>query len=252
MVTRNLIRIVVGLICLWAVIGLSCSTDSETYVGSPPIPDVYDATYYFPLNQGYTTTYEIRSANGSRDFATFEVGKEVPFLGTIAHEWFSISDATVDIGYFVVTSTELFYYKDVNSTPEKILQIPLNPGRSWYRYYGDQEIDDNGNDDFTDIITDDRNKYEDEDTTVTDSGFQKLSFPTTGYWEMTVEQVERLELSNSDFYSDAVRISNGGNAGKTNYYWYVPGVGLVRYVISASPDSYPNGDIVGELVHYGY
>jgi len=245
---RNITVGAVSIFCLLCVCWLSCSTNTGSSVGSPEAHSGGDITWYFPLNEGYSTTYEIRSSTDGIETATFKVGKEVSYLGTSAIEWFSYGDKGIDTTYFEVTDSALYYYSSSHYPREKILELPMEQGHSWSRY-SQEQTDDDAYDDFTDIITE--NKYEEADDDTTINALGKI-FPTIGSLDMTVEQIEQLELSSGSFYSNAVRISNSGTAGKKNYYWFVPGIGLVKYVIGATSESYPEGDIEGELITYGY
>jgi len=132
----------------------------------------------------------------------------------------------------------LYYYSATNADPEKILQVPLSNGSSW-------ATSDVVSDDFTDIIT----------GTKTDStnnpNINSKNFPTVTAVNFTVEATESIQLNTGNSYSQAVRLSTP-NGTRKNYYWYAPGIGLVRYVIGASTSSYPNGDIVGEIDSYGF
>jgi len=249
---RNLTVGAVSLFGLVFLVWLGCSTNnSGSSVGPLNQQSASDIVLYFPLNQGYSTTYEIRSSDGSIETVNFKVGKEVTFLGRPVVEWLSYDKQGIDTTYFEVTETALYYYTSSRYPCEKILELPLEPGHSWSRYSQGQTYGDSTNGGFTDIITDYRYKDNNGDTTTITPPLGK-TFPTIGSGEMTVEQIERLEMSSGALYSDAVLISNGGTLGKKNYYWFVPGIGLVKYVIGATPDSYPEGDIVGELVLYGY
>jgi hypothetical protein len=69
---------------------------------------------------------------------------------------------------------------------------------------------------------------------------------------MTVEEAGTLYLTNGDYYTAAYRVSTETGGVLTNYYWFVPGVGLVKYVIGATEDNPANGNIVGELMEYGF
>ena len=59
-------------------------------------------------------------------------------------------------------------------------------------------------------------------------------------------------MTNGDYYTAAYRISTETAGVLTNYYWFVPGVGLVKYVTGATDDNPANGDVVGELMEYGF
>jgi hypothetical protein len=76
------------------------------------------------------------------------------------------------------------------------------------------------------------------------------AFPTDGALEMLVEGIETIELESGNVYTNAIRISNSGSSGRMNYYWYVRGAGLVKYVINAQGPDDDSGQIVGELVSF--
>ena len=241
----------VGFFCLLCLGWIGCSTNSGSSVGSPEAHSIGDIARYFPLDEGYSTFYRIRHCDGTDETATFKVGREVIIGGTSAVEWLSSDDGGIDTSYFEVTDSAIYYYRYTAYPREKILQLPLEPGNSWSRY-SDSENDTDTDGGFTDIITGDDDDYKYSDTTTDNTDLFGNSFPTIGSGTMTVEQIERLQLSSGEFYGRALRVSNAGAAGTTNYYWYVSGVGLAKYVIGATSNSYPEGKIVGELVLYGY
>ena len=74
------------------------------------------------------------------------------------------------------------------------------------------------------------------------------SYPTDGALELVVDAIETVELKSGTVYTNAVRISNAGSSGRMNYYWYVQGIGLVKYAINAQSPNDGSGQLVGELL----
>ncbi len=195
---------------------------------------------YLPLTEGYTTIYSVSYANGTDDMVTLRVGNQVQLTATSAVQWFSSSNEGLDTGYVHASSDAVYFFESTSSSPEKILELPLVTGNSWSRF-SDTYIDDQ----FIDIITD----WDDSETGETVA----KTFPSTGADIMTVAGAEGLRLGDGTYYSGAVKVYNESTiAGKRNYYWFVANVGLVKYVIGATDSSYPDGDIVGELISHGY
>ena len=132
-----------------------------------------------------------------------------------------------------------------------MLEAPLTVGRSWLRF---TPVDVNqGQDNLLDILTgNDGGKASDpSDGAKTDDAntgglIATKSFPTIGANYFIISALEEIYLDNGNSYQNCIRVENQSN-GFTNYYWYAPGVGLVRDVINATPESFPSGEIVGEI-----
>ncbi len=222
---------------------LGCSSDTiVTYVdgGQSSGNSVSDASVYFPTTEGYVTRYSIHNTDGTSDQISFTMGKVVDVKGQPAHIWVASKNHLTDSSYICVTSDAVYFYDNASSTGEKILQLPLQVGHYWTRFpesgtytYGD---------DYTDIITGENDS--------SGSGLKKL-YPSEGSSTMVVEKVEEIKLENGAYYSNAVRISNEAvESGMKNYYWFVPKIGLVRYVLGTPEGNYSSGDVVGELQQY--
>jgi len=123
-----------------------------------------------------------------------------------------------------------------------VLEAPLTVGRSWLRF---TPVDVNqGQDNLLDILTgNDGAKTDDANT---GGLIATKSFPTIGANYFIISALEEIYLDNGNSYQNCIRVENQSN-GFTNYYWYAPGVGLVRDVINATPESFPSGEIVGEI-----
>ena len=206
-----------------------------------------DVVQYFPLDESYQSTFELTEVNQASEFIVFKIGKKIPFLEDSAVQWISIVGNSVDTGFIVVSSNSLTIYESSNSGGEKILDIPLTVGKSWSRF---SSISAGTEDDFTIIITD--NKLTNDSGVTGDSGVATKTFPTDGSAVMTVDKYESILLSNGDYYSNTVRISNDGSGSTRNYYWFAPGVGLVKYVIGSLDENEPKGNIEAELISHGF
>lgn len=229
-----------ALMTLTIAVWVGCSDNTIVrYVDNPGQSNSTEAVEtYFPLNTGYITIYNVTYQSGGSEQVTFESGKTISVQGVQTREWIGRSFNTQDTGYFYASGTALYYYPSKSAQPEKILQLPLSNGTTW------QTNDINSND-YTDIITG-------HDGDSTDSpGTNSKDFPIATAVNFTVNGVESIQLATGNSYSQAVKISTP-NGTRMNYYWYAPGVGLVRYVIGATDATYPDGDIVGEIVNYGY
>lgn len=241
--------LLVSLLAL-AVVGaitVGCNQDRPSSLKAAT-GDAESVGLYYPLDPGYSSVYQVDHSDGTSEQVRFEVGTSVPFVNGPAIRWFRHrADGSSDTTFFQASDSVILHYETVHSIPERILQLPLKIGASWTRYSADNgNTIDNG---FTDIITGILDKGESDST---DDGFGAYkSFPTLGSNDLTVAEIGSLQLETGAFYGKSVRISNAGVSGQTNHYWYVAGIGLVRYVIGATESSFPDGETVGVLIDYG-
>ena len=222
---------------------ISCSDDDIIAPYTETTTDASLITYYFPIDQGYTATYEVRDSDGRPSATTFKVGGAVPFSNSTATHWFYQKGTGYDTSFIVVTGASLYLYEGINGTGERILQGPLQPGAKWTRYPGydsDTASIVTGDEDFGEILGGEDGG---------NGGAVTKVFPTTGSNELKVEAVETIILANGSSFAGAARVVNQLSDGSTNKYWFAPGYGLVRYVIGAT-QSYPNGRQLGELVSF--
>jgi len=251
MIRRTLIFVMPGALCILCIAMMGCTTGPSSSVSSEST-DVNDINTYFPVAEGYRTVYEVTSGDTTTETVTFEVGPEVQFGLSRAHEWI-ITDGSGDIrlSYLLVQDNAVYYYANVRTMPEKILSLPLSPGSTWDRFTP-IDVTDTGP---VVTYTDGGSLYEKlggNDTHFgTDMSLQK-TFPSVGANEVAVDAVEDIGLQSGVTYSGAIRLKIAGPVGKYNYYWFAPDVGLTRYVIGASEDNYTDGDVVGELINYGF
>jgi hypothetical protein len=219
-----------------------CSNNFVTAVA----PNTYSANQnpeYFPLAEGFRTSYEMTSITSSPAMVTYTVGEAVPFQSTTATEWIKYMNGQKDTGYFVLNGSALVLYESKKAAPEIILDFPLSVGKSWSRF-------DNPSSEISDTID------FDDGILVKDSGQGEpslsSSFPTEGMDIMTVDKFESIELENGRYFSGVYRVSNDAGNGTRNYYWYAPGVGLIKFIYGASDPQKPGGGLQGELISYGF
>jgi len=228
-----------------ALLSQGCSNHFVPAVG-PTFSSNEETLDYFPLNEGYSCTFEINTSYGSSEMISYTVGKVVAFQGGLATLWISNDNGQKDTSYFVLNGSSLIFYEGIKSAPEVILDLPLTVGKSWNRY-------DTPESEIPDTTTIDGNDFIIKDTTNAGNGAGlSPSFLTDGLAVMTVDKIESVELSNGRFYSGVYRVSNVAGSNAKNYYWYAPGVGMVKYVLGAVESENPSGGIQAELMYYGY
>lgn len=228
---------------LLSIIFVSQSCNHFVQATAPDFDFSTSAPEYFPLNEGFSTTYEINNSNGPTESISYKVGRQISFHTGIATEWISNRNGVKDTSYFVQTSSSLIFYESKKAKPEVILINPLTAGKSWSRF----DVSDNGVVDTNSIIN-----PQDKPNDTTGGGINLVSFPTDGSDQMMVDKIESVELDRIGYFSKVVRVSNDAGGGAKNYYWYAEGVGMIKYVLGATNFNDPHGSVEGELIYYGY
>lgn len=248
MLSRTALLTAMALMLL-GIFWLACSKKNAAINDSQATTITSGIGMYFPLNEGYSTTYSVSYSNGSHETVRYEAGHEVPFGSVTATEWHSFTAlGSVSTSYFKITDSAIDHYAGLSESPQRILELPLQLGHTWavevnsgddYNYYYDSLATDT---DYKDAV----------DTTINDNDGPLFSYPALGSIYLTVEGFEGLTLDNGTYYSSALKISSTDRSGNTSYYWYVTGVGLVKYVLDATGTDFPEGRVVGELETYGF
>jgi len=247
---------------LFALVWIGCS-DSSTSLSSSTSTEPGLAEY-FPLKPGSSVHYiEINNNIDDTTYFLCTVGSSVAIGNYQGYYWIKINQdypGQIDTGYVFYNSNAVYFVEDPNDIPEKLLESPFMVGRSWTRYDASQVLLDNNIIDS--IIGNNDSKYDDDNGALgayngggeTDPfndndwyGTAK-SFPSIGanYFQLSAKEDIVLDLGTE--IDDCIKIENR-NGSATNYYWYAPDAGLVRYVIGVNPDTNPDGELVGEIIY---
>jgi hypothetical protein len=214
---------------MWA----GCTDNNDVIVSSYENNQLSGVESYYPLTQGYQTVYAVHDIGGFNRTVTNRITGTDTSMGYTLVRQTSHSGQTVDTGFFYIGSGAILYFDYPAGAPEKFLQTPLSNGSAWNRFQSSQ-------DDFTDILADlDKG-----------NGSNAKTVPTEGSSVMVVKGTEFVTLSGGDSYSYAVKVENTGSNGAKNAYWFVPGIGLVKYIHGVAPNNPTTGNVVGELVSY--
>lgn len=241
-----------AMLCLFLAVGLliwaGCTGDTASSVYQSSATQGSTA-YYFPTTVGSTSTFTVTSYGGASTVMTIKMGPKVGFQGDSANLWFGIRPGLpVDTNYVVVRGTGVFLYTDPLSSVETILQSPLRPGQSWSRFV--PSLDSTQSGDTTTLATDFPGGgiiVKGNNGGGGSGGGTGKVVPTTGSNLAYIDAIEEVDLGSGGHYSGSLRVRTVNPQGTQNHYWFAPGVGLVKYVLGASP-SHANGIEMGELV----
>lgn len=230
------------IVCL-SLIWVGCSDTIEIYDPNTSLDtEVGAAAAFFPVDQGYKTTFVESYSTGGSSNVSYKIGTTVDLKGLTVYQWIKNSPSGIDTSFVYVTDNAVYLFNDINSASEKVIEMPMSPGQTWSMA---DNISDDKSTDIT-ISTDIIIKYD----TLGGGVISLKDYPIASALTMTVESVEALNLSAGAYYSGAVKVSTSEGDTK-NYYWFVEGIGLVRYAIDVNDSNYPFGSYYGELVSYG-
>lgn len=225
-----------------------CSKDNTANLGSRSSTWASGASMYFPLNEGYSTTYTVKHANGNHETVRYEAGRGVDLGGSPAVEWHSFtSSGAVTTSYFKATENAIDHYSGLTDSPRRVLELPLEFGHTWTA-----QVSNGDGNTYDSLVTNTDPGDKGAADTTDNNGGPLFSYPALGSVYLTVEGFEDLQMSNGTYYSSALKVSSANQYGNESYFWYVAGVGLVKYVIDATGNDNPEGSVVGELVQYGF
>ncbi len=233
---------------IWA----GCSGDTASSLTQSTAPQGSTA-YYFPTSVGSVSTFAMTNYGGASSIMTIKMGPRIEFQGDSANMWFGFrAGQSVDTNYVVVRASGVTLYTAPQAAGETILASPLRPGQSWSRFL--QVLDSVPTTDTTTLATD----FPGGGIVVKGNngggggggnggGGTGKVVPTIGSNLAYVDAVEEVALSNGSRYAGALKVRTVNTLGTQNYYWFAPGIGLVKYVLSASAN-HANGSEMGELV----
>lgn len=238
------------LTCIFAALTLGwlgCDEENLGPTGSESVFDPSPSAQYFPLAPNYSITYQVVESNGHAEIVTTEVGPRTPFL---EYEGYPVTtwdgSHRQSSSWIVATDSALYFFETSSSQPERILSLPLLPGRSWNRndLTGLDRFDDgSGTDTLTDIIGDGGGGGLGESPTI---------IASTGDDAMRVQTIEIVELETGDRFGGVIRVVNTDAVGRDNMYWFAPGIGMIKYALSVSDGDLATASVTAEMIQYGF
>jgi hypothetical protein len=235
-----------------SLVWTGCSDDTVRGSVEPSPYLTAPVTRYFPIADGYSTQLSVSYADGGSANHTYVIGAPQMYNYYTAYPLRVYSNSSlISTNYVVVTDSALFIFENGGSAPAKVLDLPLYSGRSWDRSdeteltgLSEEPEDESGGDDPEGGQT--------EDGGGSDNQLGPQLFPSSvGQQTMTVQGRETVYLPDGQAFSGTYRVRNENISGGKNYYWYAPGVGLVKYVINADPNDINQGAEVGVLTGFG-
>lgn len=232
---------------------------------SPTLPTAADGSEqeatvseYFPLTEGSSICFKvINNSVGDTSYKNITISLATNIVGRTAYLWLQ-NDVNysyiIDTGYIYVDGQALYYFEDENDIHEKLLESPLEVGSVWQRFDASQTQ--TGDNNLIDSLDSGSDTKDAGDGSLGDPGGKDgadngggtaKSFPTLGSNYFKISAIEDIELDNGNSFEGCLKVENGSGR-SSNYYWYAPNIGLVRYVIGAGSASYPDGEIIGEIV----
>jgi len=250
----RLVKYLIPVMILSIVLGWAgCSESVKTTVSSPGQSSI-PVVQYFPLDPGHTSVYATNT-QGIPSQTSFIVGEARQIGNASAVRWIVQSQSgALDTSYFVATDSALFYLETEYSEPEKILSLPLTVGNSWPRYYNYNVTGySNGNlGTYTNYgwstwTLGDSVLIKDSGTDSNDRPTAK-NYPSEGANTFTIDAIESVNTGALGTFSGTLKVSNIGYNGTTNFFWFAPGVGLVKYLIGVGADGSGTPQAEGHLV----
>ncbi len=224
--------------------------------------DISTIDNYFPLVTGKTSVYVTTHSGVDPNIVTrekFVFGDAVEGSDECLYSWIRTNlaySSISDTSYFYRNENALYFYENAGSEPEKILEEPIEVGKSWERFTNPGA---DSNNLFLYLLENANSKYyenhpvieENKDSLPEIYGFAAgRVFPTVGSGTMTIVAIEDVELENGLRFENCIKINIQGGT-YANYYWYAKDQGLIKYVIgvdeSLATSSTPDGIIVGEI-----
>lgn len=207
---------------------------------------------YFPIAEGYSTQLSVSYADGGSAIHTYEIGAPQMYNYYTAYPLRVYSKAQLaSTSYLVVTDSALFIFENGGSTAAKVLDLPLYAGRTWDRNDGSELTGLTNDSDLGTGGEDTGGGQTENGDNPSDPDGPQLFPSTVGQQTMTVQARETIYLPDGQAFSGTYRVQNENASGGKNYYWYAPGVGLVKYVINADPNDMTHGAEVGTLINFG-
>lgn len=264
----NNLLVLIAFLALAAIAG--CDSYNSSVAGQPETQPT-EIEQFFPLATNKVIEFSVSNDVYELDTRErFVVGQSATDGNNISYLWIHSDLAHSnysDTGFFVQTSSALYYYENDYADAELILKAPFKIGNSWNRYTPEQE----GNNLVDSLINHINNRYGDywnnndgseepdikngTDEGGVPGGFSGKNFPLVASAYLTITAIESIELDNGFIFENCLRVESQAGSQYTNIYWYAKGYGLVKYIIGATEESLvtedsPDGQVVGEVLKF--
>jgi hypothetical protein len=230
-----------------------CSNVDEIILPNTNTDQAASNGAYFPTTAGMTSTLLVTNDGGGQSYLTLQVGSPASIRSLAATQWFAIRpDNSVDTDFVVVSPGGVTLYENPQSVAETILKFPLAQGSSWSRFADSNDPTIGGSDTTTIATGNGGGIVTKGGDTGGDGGggggFGKV-LPNCGGTISKVSSIEDVELTGGRHFSSSVKVEVDDPQGFQNFYWFAPGVGLVKFILGATPQR-PNGIQKGEVISY--
>ncbi len=233
MKSRIVLWVVILAVSTFIAAMLGCSDRTYTSTSTAVSQDA-SPTAYIPTEEGWRVSYVLFDAE-TQNF-DLEVTDPVIVAG---NPGFTIrrTDRTTDrtiTFYRYIKDNAVFESESLSDPGVRILESPFVIGNSWNRY--DTST--------TAVVIDpgDGEEYDDGDD---GQGGSFKTKPDGAYSTMSIIAVESVEALNGITYGGCLKVAWQTGESIINYYWYAPGIGLVKFeqnvnLLTASTD-HPTG-----------
>jgi len=228
------------------------------------------AMNYFPVDVGYSADFRVTDANGAEiRRESYSADSVVYVNGNVGVNWVQrdLTDSSVLSRGSMSWNNDrsvLYHTDDSSVNVERLLRSPLSDGSQWPRWNepvapggsgSDLDLGNGGGSGDSSVFASDTsannsnpgdNNYNPY-TALDNPNLQLTSFPTKGAQTFYVASTtDKLTINGTD-YENCLQIVNANLDETVNRYWYSPGVGLVKYALSAQPGEMTgteNGEIM--------
>ena len=236
-----------GLLLLLSVIlialFLGCSDKTFTST-STRISDTASPTVYIPLQEGLRVGYIILEPE--TEYYDIEVTQPTTIAGNPGYTIRKTDRNTGEIQIFFryKKDNSIFESGSTSSPGERILESPFVVGNTWDRFditsgvdepidYGEGEEDNEVGKDGDDLPWD-----------------LPKTRPDGAYGTMTIVGVETVVALNNNSYGNCLKVAWQTGESTYNYYWYAPGIGLVKFEQNINTLEASTNHTVGVMTDY--
>jgi len=234
-----------GLITLFLGIVMPGCSD-QTFVSSTTVvPGDADPDIYIPLEQGFRISYVLLEP----ETEYFDV--EITDPATVAgNPGFTVRNTDRNGGqtetyYLYMKDNAIFKSGSTTYPGEKILESPFVAGKTWNRFdttASGTGITSDTEDDWLNDVGDDQDDG--------DPGNTLKNRPDENYGQMTITGFETVEAVNGNKYGNCLKVAWQVDESTYNYFWYAPGIGLIKFEECKSLSAAADGQVLGVMTDF--